>query len=196
MKNLQNIILGVLTLGMAVLFFLHFKGNSSGPAVKMNPNSKDMASAAGSRIALINKDTLNKRYKKIIALEKEIEAAAKAADNSLEAKAKAMQADYAKVAQQFQNGQLPQTQAPIKQKEFQNRQLALEKEKEALYKNITDKKIKTMEELYKKLDAYFEENKTKYNYDYVMGYQTNLNILYRNKALDITNSVLEDLNKE
>ena len=57
-SKVTNIILGILGLAVAVLYFFQFK--SSSPSVNMTPNSMDMAQVAGSRVAFVNIDTFFK----------------------------------------------------------------------------------------------------------------------------------------
>jgi outer membrane protein len=107
-----------------------------------------------------------------------------------------MQADYGKFMQQAQSGQLTQQQAQSQEKSFMARKDALMSEEQQLAKNLADKTNNATKELYKKVDAYFAENKSKYNCDYVMGYQTNGMLLYFDKKMDITSQLVEDLNKK
>jgi outer membrane protein len=169
-STLTNIILGVLGVAVAVLFFLHFK--SASPSVKLNPTAKDMASAQGSKVAFVNIDTFFSKYEDYKKFKAEIEA-----------------------SQQAQSGQISQQQAQSQMGSLQSRMGALQTEEQSMAKNLADKMDKATKDLYKKVEEYFNENKSKYNCDVVMGYTTNGMILYFDRNRDITNELVEDLNK-
>jgi outer membrane protein len=192
-STLTNIILGVLGVAVAVLFFLHFK--SASPSVKLNPTAKDMASAEGSKVAFVNIDTFFSKYVEYKKFKAEIEASQKASKKQLETKAGSLQNEYAKIMQQAQSGQISQQQAQSQMGSLQSRMGALQSEEQNMAKNLADKMDKATKDLYKKVDEYFNENKSKYNCDVVMGYTTNGMILYFDKNRDITNELVEDLNK-
>jgi len=195
-NTINNIVLGILGLAVAVLFFLHFKSNSSS-SVNLNPSAKDVANAVGngSRVAFVNIDSFFEKYNEYKKIKGEIENAQKAAQKSLEGKTNALQADYAKLMQQAQARQIDPQQAQAKEKEIMSRGNALKQEEQNLAKSLADKSEKATKDLYKKMETYFVENKSKYNCDIVMGYQTNGVLLYSDPKLDITNQVVEDLNK-
>lgn len=194
--NTTNIILGVLGLSIAILYFLHFKASTNGPQVRLNSNMKDVAGAAGSRIAFVNTDSFFEHYKKFKALEKEVEATQKSAEGNVQMKMKALEADYMKLMQQAQSGQITPQQAQAKEKEIMARKQSLDKEGQSLMKTISDKSTKATKELYATMKSYFEENRTKYNCDVVLGYQSNGNVLYFDPAMDITKEVVKDLNDQ
>lgn len=193
-SKVTNIILGILGLAVAVLYFFQFK--SSSPSVNMAPNSKDMAQAAGSRVAFVNTDSFFAKYEDFKKFKNEIEASQKASQKQLEAKAASMQGDYAKLMQQAQSGQITPQQAQAQEKSLMTRMNSLKTEEQSIGKNLAEKSEKATKDLYKKVEEYFVANKSKYNCDYVMGYQTNAMILYFDKKLDITDQLVEDLNKK
>lgn len=193
-NSIQNIILGILGLAVAVLYFLHFK--SDAPAVKLNPTSKDISAAVGSRVAFVNIDSFFDKYDEYKKIKAELEATEKSSQKQLESKAAALQADYGKLMQQAQSGQINPQQAQAQEKSIMTRMNALKGEEQQLVKNLASKTDKATKDLYKKVEEYFTENKSKYNCDFVMGYQTNGVLLYFDKNMDITNQLVEDLNKK
>ena len=95
-----------------------------------------------------------------------------------------MQGDYAKLMQQAQSGQITPQQAQAQEKSLMARMNSLKTEEQSIAKNLADKTDKATKDLYKKVEEYFVENKSKYNCDFVMGYQTNGMILYFDKSMD------------
>lgn len=195
MNKIQNILFAILFLGLGILYFLHFKSNQ-GPSVSLNPTKSDMQNAAGSRAVFINTDSFFSKYTVYKNLEKEVEASQKAAQVNLQGKMKALEADYMKLMQDAQTGKITPQQAQAKEQDMVKRKQVLDAESQNVMKNISDKGTKASDDLQKTLKEYFEKNKSKYNCDYVMGYQKAGGVLYVNPALDITNQVLEDLNNK
>lgn len=193
-NTINNVVLGIIGIAVAILYFLHFK--SASPTVNLNPNSKNMAAAAGSRVAFVNIDSFFVKYEDYKKFKAEIESSQKSSQKQLESKAASMQADYGKLMQQAQSGQITPQQAQAQEKTLMARMNALKVEEQQMAKNLADKTDKATKDLYKKVEAYFEENKSKYNCDYVMGYQTNGMLLYFDKKMDITRQLVEDLNKK
>lgn len=193
-NTINNVVLGIIGLAVAILYFLHFK--SSSPTVNLNPNSKNMAAAAGSRVAFVNIDSFFVKYEDYKKFKAEIESSQKSSQKQLESKAASMQADYGKLMQQAQSGQITPQQAQAQEKTLMARMNALKVEEQQMAKNLADKTDKATKDLYKKVEAYFAENKSKYNCDYVMGYQTNGMLLYFDKKMDITSQLVDDLNKK
>ena len=193
-SKVTNIVLGILGLAVAGLYFFQFK--SSSPSVNMKPNAKDIVNSAVSRVAFVNIDTFFAKYEDYKKFKNEIEASQKASQKQLESKAASMQGDYAKLMQQAQSGQITPQQAQAQEKSLMARMNSLKTEEQSIAKNLADKTDKATKDLYKKVEEYFVENKSKYNCDFVMGYQTNGMILYFDKSMDITNLLVEDLNKK
>jgi len=192
---LTNIALGILGLAVAILFFLQLKPSNS-TSVKFNPTSKDIANASGSRIAFVNIDTFFSKYEAYKKFKAEIEASQKSSKKQLESKAAGLQGEYGKIMQQAQSGQISQQQAQSQMGALQSKMSTLQMEEQNIAKNLADKMDNATKDLYKKVEDYFNENKSKYNCDIVMGYQTNGMILYFDKSSDITNQLVEDLNKK
>lgn len=192
--TLNNIILAILGIAVAILFFLHFKTDA--PKVNLNPNSKDLASVAGSRVAFVNIDSFFAKYDDYKKLKAEIESTEKSSQKQLETKAASLQADYGRLMQQAQSGQINQQQAQAQEKSIMDRMKVLKNEEEQMVKKLANKTQDATKDLYKKVEIYFSENKSKYNCDFVMGYQTNGVLLYFDKNMDITNQLVEDLNKK
>jgi outer membrane protein len=193
MKNIQNIVIGILAVAVCVLFFLQFKGSSTN--VMVNPTSKDIASLGGGKVAFINTDSFFAHYTKYKNLEKEVKESNEQAQASLQSRMKSLEAEYMQLVQGAQSGKITPQQAQAKEQDLVRRKQALEAEGQGLMKNIAEKGSKASDELYKTLKDYFDKNKGKYHCDYVLGYQKEGVALYIDPRLDITNQVVEDLNK-
>jgi Skp family chaperone for outer membrane proteins len=76
-----------------------------------------------------------------------------------------------------------------------NDEQALEAESQKSMKGLAEKTQKANTEIRKVLKEYIEKNKDKYGCNYVLGYQTEGAIFYVDPKFDITQQVLEDLNK-
>jgi Skp family chaperone for outer membrane proteins len=97
--------------------------------------------------------------------------------------------------QQAQAGQINQQQGQQKEQALVKRKQALEAESQKSMKGLAEKTQKANTEIRKVLKEYIEKNKERYGCNYVLGYQTEGAIFYVDPKFDITNQVLEDLNK-
>lgn len=192
MKNLSTVLSALALIGVLVLFGLHFSGDKkSKPKVI---TSGDMSGvAANSKIAYIDIDTFEAHYEVLKAKKEEFK---KRQANE--------EAELQRSAQQFQND-VTSYQGKGASMSDAERQ-ATEKRLGQMQQNITTRKT-TMEEQFQKdqmkfqdfmnaeLDAFFEDYNGEKQYDYILGYsRINPVIMYKNKALDITQEVIEGIN--
>jgi hypothetical protein len=94
MKNIQNIVIAILSLCVIVLFYLTLNKNTSGPQVLLNPSSKTLSNVDFGRVAFINTDTFFERYTKFKNIEKELEAQQKQAQAGLEGQMKQLEKEW------------------------------------------------------------------------------------------------------
>jgi Skp family chaperone for outer membrane proteins len=195
MKNIQNIVIAILSLCVIVLFYLTLNKNTSGPQVLLNPSSKTLSNVDFGRVAFINTDTFFERYTKFKNIEKELEAQQKQAQAGLEGQMKQLEKEYMQLMQQAQADQINQQQGQQKEQALVKRKQALEAESQKSMKGLAEKTQKANTDIRKVLKEYIEKNKERYGCNYVLGYQTEGAIFYVDPKFDITQQVLEDLNK-
>lgn len=194
MKNLPLILSSLALIGVG---FLLFKGNAPKKAntVKVINDSTGVEEEINlSRIAYIDLDTLESKYKLFGKKKAEFESREKKIENELKSKAKSIEASYVSLQKQAQEGKLTQAQGEAKQRALLKRQENLEK----LRTNLGTKLLKDQDafnkQLKKKLDAAVAEYNKDNQYDYVLSYSKEGSIIHVNKELEITQEIVDLMN--
>jgi outer membrane protein len=160
-----------------------------------------------SRIVYVDQDTLLEKYELYQTNKTELETESKKVENTISSKLQAFQRKVEKFQNKvIQTQQTASSIAPIElqklEQKFAKEQEALAKEEQSLVqqresaaldfeKRIIDLQI----ELKGKVDEYLEELAEEKGYDLVLIKGNGGGVLYGNKALDITDSVVTELNK-
>lgn len=189
MKNLSLILNIVLLAAVLVLYILHFtSGKDQTPEM-----SESSAAPFPVNIAYINSDTLLENYE-----------FSKFAAGELENKKDELQAEYENRArglqteiQNFQRNAQNMTiaQARAIEEDLTKKQQNLLRYQESLTQTLMQEEAKISNELYDKVADYLHEYGLANNYQLVLTYQKGSGVLYANDSLNITQQVVEGLNK-
>lgn len=191
MKNLSLILNGILAVAVIYLYVLHFSGGSS--AQTEQANSAANYSSAMPKIAYVNSDTLLQYYD--FFQDKRVE---------LEAKAQKLQADYENRAKGLQGeitafqrnaGTMTMNQARALEEDLMKKQQNLVQYQQNLSNELMQEEAKVNEELYGKVAEYLEEYGEDQDFKVVLTYTKNSGVLYADDSLDITRTVIENLNQ-
>lgn len=202
-KNFSVILNVVLSIAVAVLYYLHFSSdNCSAGTVNENDSTalaKPLVLAPkdikGSRIVYVNLDELNEKYEYI----KDVNASAKVELSSLEnqyqKKGQKLQEDYLAFQQKAQGGLLSENQITTENEAFAKRKDELDK-MEQKSQEMMDKMQQRSEEMNVSIKDYLKEYNKNTHYNYVMAFSNGplSPILIANDSLDITTEILEGLN--
>lgn len=190
MKNFSIILNGVLLLAVGYLYYLHFATDAE---IETAPLSKALPVTPGG-IYFLNSDSLLDNYEfykaKKIALEKKqerIRAELKSAGQKLEADVE----NYQRSAPGMTDAQRQQMEESLMQ-----RQQQLVDQKDRLLTQLDEEQAQYSDSLFYRLTTYLKSFNKGKSIHYVLGYQRGGGILYANDSLDITESVLNGLNKE
>ena len=188
---LQSVLSIIAIIGVIVLFVLYFTGKSCSGTGKSTKGNK-----SGGSMAYINNDTIMARYAMATTIKDTLVAKQKKASDSLEKLQTALEYkinDYQKKvkANTYSIAQASQTENELKQE--QEDFLTL---KEDLSTQLSDEGVRMSTMLQDTIISFLKRFNTKFNYDYILSYSKNSDILYANDNLDITKEVLEGLNKE
>lgn len=149
---------------------------------------------SSSKIAYINVDTLQEKYAFWKTQSDAIEAEQAKIESELQRSAQQLQNDIAMFQQKAQSGNLSEAEGAAAQKRLAQMQQSLETRRASLGEQLQAKQIAFSEELQKNIDEYLAIYNKDNKYDYIMSYTKSGQILYANKALDITEDVLKGLN--
>jgi outer membrane protein len=204
-KNLSLILNGVLIIAVGVLYFLFFKQKSESGTMAVEGDSTGAINIArpavplprgDQKIVYINLDTLQSKYEFIKKLNKDLEAKGRADQARLEAKANQLQSDYMKYQQQYQSQTMTEQQAQDAQMDMERKKQDLDLLDQKVTKDYADEAKKAQDKYIDNVNEYLRRKSKEHHYSYVLGYVKGAQVVFANDSLDITNQVVDGLNKE
>jgi outer membrane protein len=185
-KNLPLIWCAVLTLVVGILFFKQNGGSSS---------SSGPMSASGKRIVFVNTDTLLTHYQFYKDAQKEFENKGYRLQVDLGQKERALQGEVAAIQQRasaMTQAELQAADLTLKKKGAELQQYSQQKQAE-----LGQEQAKKNEELYNNIREYITKINKENKFEFVLGYsKLGGGILFADESVDVTQKVLEGLNKE
>ncbi len=191
MKNLP-IILNIIL--FALVGHLYYLNSKSGPAAPTVAPPASMA--GGAKIAFVNADTLDARYEWLKQQKESIKQRIESAQKKLVGEEETLMKDAAALQEKFQSGTMTQADAEKADNALRQRAQKLEEKKESLSKSLADDQKKAFDDLYANVEAQLKTLPAQIGYDYILSYTRGGQILMANDSLDITNQVLDLLNKK
>lgn len=180
----------VLTLAVSVLFFLHFSnkpGTEAGAVADGNV-------VPGRRTVYVQVDSLLKNYDFFKETKKELENKNFQLENELNQKGRSLQNEVAFFQQKAQT--MTPEQARSTEAQLMKKQQDLVAYRDQSAQALGQEEAKKNEQLYKNIRAYIEKYNKENGYEYVLGYSLGGGILFANPSLDVTQKIIEGLNKE
>lgn len=163
------------------------KANTAAPVVNTGGPSSG-------KIAYVNVDSLQTKYT-FWKTEADALAGEQArVESELQRSAQQLQSDIAAFQQKAQTGALSEAEGKATQQRLGQMQQSLETRRTTLAEQLQAKQIAFSEKLQKNIDEYLAIYNKDNKYDFIMSYTKSGQILYANKALDITEDVLKGLN--
>jgi outer membrane protein len=179
----------VLTLAVAVLFFLHFSNKpEAGSAVV------DGQVVPGRRTVYVQVDSLLTNYDFFKETKKELENKNFQLENELNTKGRSLQNEVAFFQQKAQT--MTPEQARSTEAQLMKKQQDLVAYRDQAAQALGQEEAKKNEQLYKNIRSYIEKYNKENGYEYVLGYSLGGGILFANPSLDVTQKIIEGLNKE
>ncbi len=178
----------VLSIAVAVLFFLHFSGNKSEAGA-----GSDGGVVAGRRTVYVQVDSLLTNYDFFKDTKKALENKQFQLENELNTKGRSLQNEVAFFQQKAQT--MTPDQARSTEAQLMKKQQDLVAYRDQAMAGLQQEEAGKNEELYKQIRAYIEKYNKENNYEYVLGYSLGGGILFADKSLDVTQKIIEGLNK-
>lgn len=192
MKNLSVILNVVLIIAVAILYFLHF--SSDRPSQESQEEQIAALSGALPQIAYVNSDSLLSKYDYFKDKADELEQTRVKLEGEFSNRAKGLQSEFENFQRNAANMTIAQGQA--KEEELRKKQQNLMQYQESLQQQLIREESKVNNELYEKVSDYLEDYGKKNNFQIVLTYTKGSGVLYANDSLNITNQVVEGLNRE
>jgi len=193
MKKLPVILFSVLFIAIAALYFLHFTG--TGKSKKSNTESVGTESAAAG-IAFINIDSVIYKFDMFYDRRDDLMEKQKKAEAEMNSKG----SQYEKAARDYQEkvskGLVTRAQAAEMEQLLLQQQQDLVNLRDNLQSNLMEEEQVMNRQIIEYITTFLEENKSDYNYQYILGKSFGSVVLYGDSALDITYRVAEGINKK
>jgi outer membrane protein len=186
MNNLSYILNGILTVAVAVLFYLHFSKPGTTAA------SSGTAAAGPVSIAYIKSDSILKSYDYFKVQRDKLEAKGKQMDSDFRSRAQSLQNEFESYQRNLSN--LTIGQAKTIEEDLGKKQQNLRLYQEQLSQNLLNEQNIMNEELYKKVTEYLKVYGEERGLQVVLKFDTSSDLLYGVAALDITQDVIAGLN--
>jgi outer membrane protein len=183
----------VLAVAVVILYILHFTTKPQGP-VFVNANDSTMLSMPGVGAVYVNGDSLLENYDYFKNAKKEFESKTLRTEKEIDAKRSVLELEftnYQKMASSMSPEQRARTEESLMRKE---QDLRLFSENAAA--KLQEDQSKFNEQLFDKVSKYLKEHTKEKSYKIVFNFTKGSGILYANDSLDITQEVLEGLNKQ
>ena len=192
MKNISLILNAVLIVAVSILYYLHFYPNKTVTPVMTMP----FAVKGASNIVYVNVDTLLHNYEYYKKVKQDFDTKRSKVEEAITQQGKELETAYKTAQQKAQLGQMTEAQMKEAEQNLLKRQQEIMAYKENQEQNILKQNQELTEGLFKKIHEYLQKINKNYHYQFVMGYTKDGGILLANDSLDITQYVLDGLNKE
>ncbi len=190
-----NTILGlVLLLGLIVLYALHFTDRST--TVSSPPLAVQKSAGKQLSVVFVNIDSLNTHYEYVKVLRRALEGTGKRLQTEVLAEQAALEKEANDFQRQMSSNSIPEEKAKVIYEQLMQKQQLLMQKKERYTQQVAEQEMNMNLQLVDSVTAFLKRFNRQYQFDYIMGYKAGGEILVSNDTMDITKSVLEELNKE
>lgn len=195
-----NVVLFVL---VGVLFYLHF---SASPALKRTAATAGASKSGGSdatllqhdgfKIAYVDIDSLEAHYDYFRQKKAELEKKENAVQNELSNDARTIQSQMNDLQQKVNSNAITEAEAKVTYNGIMQKQQLLEQKKQSLGQQLMNQQAKFMDDLKGRIDRFLSQYNADKKFSYILSYSSqgpNI-VLFKDKAYDITNDVIDGLN--
>jgi outer membrane protein len=192
MKKLSIALFTVLFAAIACLFFLHFTGKKDKKSAKEAYETEVKVEG----IAFVNIDSVIYKFDMFFDRREDLMAKQKKAEAELSSKG----IQYEKSARDYQDkvskGLVTRATAAEMEQALYQQQQELVTLRDNLQSNLLEEEQVMNRQIVDYITTFLEENKSDYNYQYILGKSFGSPVLYGDAGLDITQKVLDALNQK
>ena len=193
MKKLSIILYSVLFIAVAGLYFLHFSGNKKSANSNLSGTTNSLPVGG---IAYVNIDSIIFKFDMFFDGRNNLMTKQKSAEAELTSKG----TQYEKAGKDYQDkvskGLVTRATAAEMEQALGQQQQELVALRDKLQSNLMDEEQVMNRQVLEYITKFLEENKSVYNYQYILGKSFGSVVLYSEASLDITQNVLDALNKK
>lgn len=193
MKKLSIVLFSILFIGLGLLYFFHFTGSEKD---KKTEEQSEHPESTTSGIAFVEIDSIIINFDMYYDKRDELMEKQQKAEAELNSRA----GQYERNARDFQEkvnkGLVTRATAAEMEQDLLQQQQDLMNLRDNLQTNLIEEEQVMNSQIIEYITSFLEENKSEYNYQYILGKSFRGQVLYGDSALDITQEVLDDLNKK
>ena len=193
MKKLSVVLYVVLFLAVAGLYFLHFSGNKK--SIKSEPTG-NAAGTPAQGIAYINIDTVIFKFDMFFDRRNDLMAKQKSAEAELNSKGTQYQKDVKDYQEKANKGLITMATAAQLEQSLGQQQQELVSLRDKLQSNLVEEEQVMNRQILEYITKFLDENRSDYNYKYILGKSFGSVVLYGDNSQDITQKVLDAINKK
>jgi len=193
MKKLSVVLYAVLFLAVAGLYFLHFSGNKK---TKKGETTTNNVGSPAQGIAYINIDSVIFKFDMFLDRRNDLMAKQKSAEAELNSKGAQYQKDVKDYQDKANKGLITRASAAQVEQSLGQQQQELVTLRDKLQSNLVDEEQVMNRQILEYITKFLEENRADYNYQYILGKSFGSVVLYGDNSLDITQKVLDAINKK
>jgi outer membrane protein len=193
MKKLSVVLYVVLFLAVAGLYFLHFSGNKK---TKKSETSGSIAGTPAQGIAYINIDSVIFKFDMFFDRRNDLMSKQKSAEAELNSKGSLYQKDAKDYQDKVNKGLITRATAAQIEQSLVQQQQELVTLRDKLQSNLVEEEQVMNRQIMDYITKFLEENRSDYNYQYILGKSFGSVVLYGDNSLDITQKVLTAINQK
>jgi outer membrane protein len=193
MKKLSVVLYVVLFLAVAGLYFLHFSGNKK---TKKSETSGSIAGTPAQGVAYINIDSVIFKFDMFFDRRNDLMSKQKSAEAELNSKASLYQKDAKDYQDKVNKGLITRAVAAQIEQSLVQQQQELVTLRDKLQSNLAEEEQVMNRQIIDYITKFLEENRSDYNYQYILGKSFGSVVLYGDNSLDITQKVLNAINQK
>jgi outer membrane protein len=192
MKKISIALFVVLFLAIIGLYFLHFSGGKKSNSASAAP----VTGVPGQGIAYVNIDSVIFKFNMFLDRRDELMSKQKSAEAELNSKG----SQYEKGAKDYQDkvnkGLVTRATAAQIEQSLVQQQQELVSLRDKLQSNLMEEEQVMNRQVLEYITKFLDENKSDYNYQFILGKSFGGVVLYSDAASDITQKVLDALNQK
>jgi outer membrane protein len=191
MKKLSVALFVVLFLGMAGLYVLHFSGNKKS---NKSVTSGTPTVSTGQGIAYVNIDSVIFKFDMFLDRKNDLISKQKSAEAELNSKGTSYQKDVKDYQDKVNKGLITRATAAQIEQTLGQQQQELVSLRDKLQSNLVEEEQVMNRQVLEYITKFLEENRTDYNYQYILGKSFGSVVLYGDNSQDITDKVITAIN--
>lgn len=196
MKNTSLIINIVLAAAIALLFVLHFTGNSKNEVPAAEEKKTDVMISSEFTAAWVNIDSLMNNFDMYFDMRQELEAKGRKMEGEMNAKTRTLEKQVADFQDKVQKGLITRSQAQQMQQELAEKEQDLYRFRDQLRMQFAEEEQVKLRQIQNNITEYLNEFNKEKGYHLIFSSTFGGPLLYGHPAIDITQEVLRGLNEK